>query len=219
MTLNHAPKAENELRDQDRFLIRQRVRLVGNQYEVYLPAPDGKSEGDLVAFVQQKLAALKEDIRFYGDADKQQELFRLKARQAFDPTASYRVTDPEGNLVGELSKDFKASLAQSKWHLRMSGGASAWARERSLPVALLRRTIGLIGLVPLLGALFDAVANLIPIPYHFDFYIGDRRIGGLERRYGLRDRYVLDLAGDVERSIDRRVALALAVSLDALQAR
>jgi uncharacterized protein YxjI len=210
---------QSRLPEQDRFLIRQRVRLVGNQYEIYLPGPDGRTEGDLVAFVQQKLAALKEDIRFYGDTDKQQELFRLKARQAFDPTARYKVTDPEGNLIGELAKDFKASLAQSKWHLYMPGGASAWARERSLPVALLRRAIGLVGLVPLLGAVVDLVANLIPIPYHFDFHIGDRRIGSLERRYGLRDRYVLDLSGDVERSIDRRVALALAVSMDALQAR
>jgi uncharacterized protein YxjI len=207
------------LAEQDRFLIRQRVRLVGNQYEIYLPGPDGRTEGDLVAFVQQKLAALKEDIRFYGDTDKRQELFRLKARQAFDPTARYKVTDPEGNPIGELAKDFKASLAQSKWHLYMPGGASAWARERSLPVALLRRAIGLVGLVPLLGALFDLLANLIPIPYHFDFYIGERQIGSLERRYGLRDRYVLDLADDVEHAIDRRVALALAVSMDALQAR
>jgi hypothetical protein len=77
-------------------------------------------------------------------------------------------------------------------------------------VALLRR---LIGLIP-----FELV-DLLPIPYHFDYFVGDERIGGLERILGVRDRYRLDVSGDAERTIDRRVALALAVGMDALQAR
>ena len=35
----------------------------------------------------------------------------------------------------------------------------------------------------------------------------------------IADRYTLDLSGDPERTLDRRLALALAVGLDALQAR
>ena len=61
--------------------------------------------------------------------------------------------------------------------------------------------------------------ELIPILYHFDFYRGDQPIGSLERRFGIRDRYVLDVSGDTERAIDRRLAIALAVAMDALQAR
>jgi hypothetical protein len=59
----------------------------------------------------------------------------------------------------------------------------------------------------------------VPIPYHFDYFMGDRRIGGLERILGLRDRYRLDVSGDADRVVDRRVVLALAVGMDALQAR
>ena len=41
--------------------------------------------------------------------------------------------------------------------------------------------------------------------------------GRMDRKFQLRDRYVLDLSGDTERRIDRRVAVALAIGLDALQ--
>ena len=61
--------------------------------------------------------------------------------------------------------------------------------------------------------------ELIPIRYHFDFFAGDRNVGSFERRFGIRDRYILDLSGDDERRIDRRVAIALAIAMDALQAR
>jgi uncharacterized protein YxjI len=201
------------LAEQDRFIIRQRLRLVGNQYEIFLPAPDGKKEGELVGFVQQKIAALKEDLRAYTGPDKAEELFRIKARQVFDPAARYKITDAEGNHIGELSKDFARSLARSTWRIYSPDGRElAWAHERSLLRALFRR---LIGLIPLVGELLE----LLPVRYHFDFFAGQEPIGSLERLFGLRDRYLLDLSGDERRLIDRRVALALAVGMDALQAR
>jgi hypothetical protein len=41
----------------------------------------------------------------------------------------------------------------------------------------------------------------------------------MDRKFKLRDQYVLDLSGDHDRRIDRRVAIALAIALDALQNR
>jgi uncharacterized protein YxjI len=202
--------------DVDRFTIRQRVRLVGNRYEVRAAGP-GDEEGELVAFVQQKTFALKEDLRFYADEAKTTELFRLKARQRFDPTARYKVTDAEGAEIGEIAKAFKRSLARSTWRVYAPGGQEemVWATERSLFRSLLRRLLSLAGLIPIVGE----VLELVPIRYHFDFFAGERAIGHFERLFGLRDRYVLDLAADVEHVLDRRVAIALAVAMDALQAR
>jgi uncharacterized protein YxjI len=200
----------------NRFTIRQRVQLVGNRYEVRIAGPDDE-EGDLAAFVQQKTFALKEDMRFYADEDKQRELFRLKARQRFDPRASYRVADADDSEIGELKKEFKRSLARSTWRVYTGGGGDEvmWATERSLVRSILRRLISLAGFIPIVG---DILA-LIPIRYHFDFFAGDEHVGSFERRFGLRDRYILDLSGDTERRIDRRVAIALAIAMDALQAR
>jgi hypothetical protein len=41
----------------------------------------------------------------------------------------------------------------------------------------------------------------------------------MERILGVRDRYRLDVSGDADHRLDRRVVLALAVGMDALQAR
>src|SRR5262245_45514147 len=190
--------------------------MVVNLYEVRVALP-GDEEGDLAAFVQQKTFALKEDLRFYADDDKQHELFRIKARQRFDPRARYRVTDADDVEIGELKKEFKRSLARSTWRVFAPGGETEllWATERSFVRSILRRLVNLAGFIPIVGD----VLELIPIRYHFDFFSGEEQVGSFERRFGIRDRYILDLAGDPERRIDRRVAIALAIAMDALQAR
>ena len=184
-----------------------------NQYEVSTLGADEKSAGEPVCFVEQKRMKLKEDLRAFTDDSKTAEAFRIKARQVWDPRARYDVTDASGQPVGQLQKVFGRSLVRSTWRLYdTSGNEVGWARERSLFVALFRR---LIGLVPFIGDF----ADWLPIPYHFDYFVGDESIGGLERILGVRDRYRLDVSGDGEHRIDRRMVLALAVGMDALQAR
>jgi uncharacterized protein YxjI len=197
----------------NKFFLSQRIRPMVNQYEVSTLGPDGKSAGEPVCFVEQKRMKLKEDLRAFTDDTKSAEVFRIKAQQVWDPRAKYDVTDAEGQQVGQLRKVFGKSLLRSTWGIYdAAGNEVASARERSLFVALFRR---LVGFVPYIGDL----ADWLPIPYHFDYFVGGRRIGGLERILGVRDRYRLDVSGDVERKIDRRVVLALAVGMDALQAR
>ncbi len=197
----------------DRFILRQRIRPVVNQYEFTLPGHDGVP-GEPVSFVEQKRFKFKEDIRFYADDSKTHELMRLKARQRFDPRARYDVTTTDGTKIGEIQKVFGESLMRSTYKLFDAGGAeTAKARERSLAVALIRR---LIGLVPFIGGFTDWV----PIPYHFDFLRGDDVLGTHNRTaWKLRDTYTIDLSGDPERTLDRRLILAIAVGMDALQAR
>ena len=61
--------------------------------------------------------------------------------------------------------------------------------------------------------------GLIPIPYNFDILAGGRPIGRMDRKFKLRDQYVLDLSGDPDKALDRRLAIALAIGLDTLQNR
>jgi hypothetical protein len=204
--------------DRDRFFIQQRFRLMINQYEVNGLGEDGRSPGDPVCFVEQKRMALKEDLRVFTDDTKSTEVFRFKARQVWDPRAVYSVTDPDGTPIGGLQKVFGKSLLRSTWRLLdPSGAVIGWAQERSFGVALFRR---LVGFVPYLGDF----ADWLPIRYHFDYHLGAEdgdgpQIGGLERLVSFRDRYVLDLSQDEYRSLDRRLCVALAVGMDALQAR
>jgi uncharacterized protein YxjI len=199
----------------DRFVLRQRIRPVINQYEISLAGADGES-GEPICFVEQARFKFKEDIRFYADDSKQVELMRLKARQRFDPRARYDVTDDRGGKIGEIQKVFGESLLRSTYRIYDASGAElATARERSMLVALVRR---LVGFIPYVGD----YADWLPIPYHFDFMRGEQVLGSHERRTGLlkfRDVYDIDMSPDTARSVDRRLVLAIAVGMDALQAR
>jgi uncharacterized protein YxjI len=199
--------------EHDLFLLRQRWAPVINRYEFTLPAPDG-APGQSVCFVEQKRFKFKEDIRFFTDDTKQVEAMRLKARQRFDPKARYDITDADGATIGELQKVFGASLLRSTYRLYDSSGEeTAKATEKSVAVALLRRLVGFIPFV-------DNFADWLPIPYHFVFKRGDRELATNTRQaWKFRDTYTIDLSGDPERTLDRRLVLATAVGMDALQAR
>jgi uncharacterized protein YxjI len=196
----------------DVFVLRQKIKLVINQYEFFLP--DGDGPGEPICFVEQKRFKFKEDIRFYLDAAKTTELLRIKARQRFDPRATYDITDETGNKIGEISKVFGKSLLRSTFRISDAGGQELFiSTEKSLGVALFRRAVGFIPYV-------ENVADWLPIPYHFVFKRGEEVIGENRRQIGkLRDIYTIDVSADNPRTIDRRLVLALAVGQDALQAR
>lgn len=197
----------------DVFLLRQPWTLVINRYVFSLPDAQG-NEGQRFAFVEQKRFKFKEDIRFFTDETKRVELLRIKARQRFDPAARYDVTGATGEKIGEIQKVFGKSLLRSTYRLfDPSGQQLCEATERNLAVALFRR---IVGFVPYL----DNVANWLPIPYHFVFTRGDQVLVHHTRRaWKLTDHYTIDCTPDAERTLDRRLVLAAAVGMDALQAR
>jgi hypothetical protein len=195
--------------DHDRFLVRQLIRPTVNLYEVYARTPGTDALGEPVAFVRQKRLALREDIRAFADDSEQEEVFRIKARSVVDIAGRYDVTEPDGGRLGALERLFRKSLLRSTWRVLDATDAELFvATERSVGVALGRR---IADLVP--------YGELLPIPYHFVFRSQERDLGGLTRVLGLRDQYELDLTGDAERTVDRRLAIALAIALDALQSR
>jgi hypothetical protein len=198
----------------DRFVLRQKLRMVINEYEFSLPGPDGESPGQVFCFVSQKRFKFKEDIRFYTNESKTTEVMRLEARQRFDPAARYDVTDSDGNPIGQIQKVFGKSLLRSTFTLYgAEGGEVATASEKNVVVAILRRVVHLIPWV-------ESFANWLPIPYHFVFRRGEQVLGRHRRHFGvLTDVYTIDLSGDPGRTLDRRLVLAVAVGMDALQAR
>lgn len=201
-----------EAMDQDRFVLRQRIKLVINQYEFSVPRPS--DDGEPICFVEQARFKFKEDIRFFRDDSKNTELMRILARQRFDPRARYDITLADGNKLGEIQKVFGKSLARSTYTIYGADGEEiCTARERSLPIALFRRAVGM---VPYIGDF----ADWLPIAYDFVFIRGDRQIGiNRRRRWKFRDVYDIDFSEDTERVLDRRLALAAIVGMDALQAR
>jgi uncharacterized protein YxjI len=190
------------LQRQNQFLIRQKITPIVNRYVVTTPAADG-SEGALAAFVEQKRMKLREEVTFFADEARTTPSFRFKARQILDVGATYDVTDAAGASVGSFRKDFGKSLLRSTWHLEQPP-LQAVGQERSPVVAVVRRVWEL------------AVDWPFPIRYHFDFTAGDKQVMSVDKTTTIRDRYRLEIA---EPQLDRRLAIAMAVALDALQSR
>jgi hypothetical protein len=197
--------------DYDRYLVDQVIRPVANLYRVTPLAIGETPAGSPIAYVRQKKLSIKEDIRFYGDESENDELFRLKARSVLDMGGSRYDVLVGDEPVGVLRHKFLESLYRSTWHI---GGPDerevGIARESSTAIGILRRAIDF---VPYVG-------GFVPIPYNFEIVVDGEVVGRMNRKFArVRDQYILDLSGDRDRRIDRRVAVALAVGLDALQNR
>lgn len=188
-----------QLQAQRQFYVRQRIRLMVNQYEVRAVAADG-SEGELLAFAQQKRLAFKEQVTLYTDDTKQQPVLGFKARQVIDLGATYDVLDASGAPIGLFRKHFAKSLLRSTWSVEQPGLGEAVGQERNVMVAVLRRFVD----------------SLSWLPYHFDFTIGGQPAFSVVKKWGLRDKYVVDVHHP---QLDRRLVIAMAVALDALQGR
>jgi uncharacterized protein YxjI len=189
-------------RAEDRFVVDQLIRPMANLYRI-------SAAGQPVAFVRQKKLAIKEDIRFFADESESEELFRIKARAVLELGGRYDVTAPDGESIGALEKVFGQSLLRSTWRVVSSDGQElAVVKERSQFWAIVRRVIDQV-----------PYGDFIPIVFHFTIDKDGTHLGDFTRRIGVRDTYDLDLSNDTARTIDRRLAIALGIALDALQSR
>lgn len=183
----------------------QKVTLMVNRYEVF--ADHGGEPGPLVAFVEQKRLAFKEQVTIYTDANKNQVLAGFRARKVIDLGSGYDVTDGAGQPIGLFRKDFGKSLTNSTWHLDQPGAPTATGSERNQGIAILRRLWSFLPFV-----------NDLPFPfrYHFDFARNGQPVFSVDKKTWVRDHYLIQIADPY---VDRRVVIAQAVAVDALQSR
>jgi uncharacterized protein YxjI len=201
--------ATDELQQHDRFRIDQLVRPIVNLYRV-TPLAAGEVPLPPVAFIRQKRMAFREDIRFFADEAETQELFRIKARRVIDIGGRYDVHDEAGQPIGVLEHQFRKSLLRSTWRiLSPQDEELAVAKEKNAFLAIARRVVD-----------FVPYGEWVPIPYDFVIHSDERELGHFTRKFlAVRDTYTLDLSGDGEKRVDRRLGVALGIGLDALQNR
>ena len=200
-----------ELESSNRFLIQQVFRPIANEYRISIPTPGSTDEGRPILYVKQKKLKIREDIRFRtsenGDAP---HAFMIKARTVFEFRGRHDVLDAEGNAIGLLEKAFGLSLLRSHWRVKDPQGNELFeAHEASWPIAIIRRVADF-------GP--DWLSLLAWLPFNFVLRRGGEQVGTYRRVLGkLRDRYVLEL--EPVFGADRRLVIAFAVALDALQDR
>ena len=188
-----------------RFHVAQKISPLQNVYRVH--ADVAGEPGPLIAFAKQKRLAFKEQFTLYRDEAATEPVLTITADRRLDVRSAMTVREPSGAVVGTLRKRGAASLLRSTWELEQPGLPVVVVEERSVAVAVLRRVWDLV-----------PVAGSVPVPwvFHFD---GRTPTGEVvlthTRLWGLRDRYVLE----VSPPYDQRLAIALAICLDALQSR
>ncbi|HET9674405.1 MAG TPA: hypothetical protein VFP31_06290 [Gaiellaceae bacterium] len=204
--------AIDELEHTDRFLVQQVFKPIANEYRISVPTPGDTQEGRPVLFVKQKKMKIKEDIRFRTtqDGDGPYE-FMIKSKSVFEFRGRHDVLDAEGNVIGQLEKDFTKSLLRSHWRVRdAQGNELVEAHEASWIIALIRR------FAELGPGWFDLLSYL---PFNFVLKRGGEEAGRYKRVLGaFRDKYVMELDDAVD-GVDRRLLIAFAIGLDALQDR
>jgi uncharacterized protein YxjI len=195
----------------NRFVVQQVFKPIANEYRISAPAA-GTDEGEPLLFVRQKRMKIREDIRFRLDPEADDHLFMIKSRTVFEFRGRHDVLDASGQEVGLLEKAFGKSLLRSHWYVRGPDGAELLeAHESNWIIALVRRFADL-------GP--DWLAPLEWLPFNFVLLRDGEQVGTYRRVLGkLRDRYVLELDAAGADGIDRRLVLAFAVALDALQDR
>jgi uncharacterized protein YxjI len=181
------------------YLLRRQAIALTGKFRFYDPA------GRMIMFSEQKMFRLREDIRVYSDESKTQEVLSIKARQIMDFSAAYDVVDAGLNQkVGALRRKGLRSILRDEWEvLDANDRVIGTLFEDSIGLAMLRRL--------LLGSL---------LPQNYDITVGESRVADLKQRFNpFRYEMDLDFTMDAGRLLDRRLGIAAAVLLAAVEGK
>jgi hypothetical protein len=157
-------------------------------------------------FVVSMSARPLRHVTVFRDDSRREVLLRVLQDQRIAVFArTYTVATATGLMLARLRKEYIHNVFRKRWYVETPAGQrTAMAIEDSIVLSLLRRV---------LGSLFGLLrTNFILV--HLDAGAGGAVFGEFNRKFTILDRYVLDLTGDPEQSLDRRVGLALGVMLD-----
>ncbi|HEX4979456.1 MAG TPA: hypothetical protein VFV35_05265 [Acidimicrobiales bacterium] len=181
------------------YTIRRKVlKLIGGAFTVFDPS------GGTVLYAEQKGFKLKEDIRLFSGPDMAEELVRIHARRVLDVSAVYDVIDSATDSpIGALQRRGMRSIVQDEWWILGAGDAQVGTiAEDSLALALVRRL----------------VLNLIP--QNFTITLQGVEVAQLRQRINpFIFKIDLDLSRDPEGRLDRRLAIAAAILMAAIEGR
>ena len=70
-----------------------------------------------IAYIKQKLFKLKEDVTVFQDNTMTNELYKIKANQWLDWSASYAMTDASGESIGRIARKGGRSLFKAQYEI------------------------------------------------------------------------------------------------------
>jgi uncharacterized protein YxjI len=182
----------------NQYLLKRQVFALAGKFRFYDPS------GKLVLFSEQKMFKMREDIRVFSDESKTQEVLMIKARQIMDFSAAYDVVDSAtGQKLGALRRKGLASLLRDEWEVLDVGDMVVGKLfEDSMALALVRRFL----------------TNLVP--QNYDITMGTDRVADLKQAFNpFAYQLTVDFSMDMNQRLDRRVGIAAAILLAAIEGR
>jgi hypothetical protein len=193
----------NDLFRADKYLIRRQIfKLLGAAFNIY------DSFGNLAFYAKMKAFKLKEDIRLYTDEKMETEALTIKCRQILDFSGIYDVIDAaSGEKVGALRRKGMKSIVRDEWIiLDAADNEIGLIQEDSALMAALRRISSMV------------FANLIPQSFHCQ--VNGNTVCSFKQHFNpFVFKMDVDFSSDLNRTFDRRLGLAAAVLLCAIEGR
>jgi hypothetical protein len=181
------------------YVIRRKIfKLFGAAFHIYDPS------GTVAFYSKQKAFKLKEDIRLYSGEDMRAELLFIQARRIIDFSAAYDVIDSTVNMkVGVLKRKGMKSLVKDEWIIMDAEDREiGFIKEDSMTLALIRRFL----------------TNLIPQTYYGE--VKGERVCVFQQNFNpFVMKINLDYSMDYKQLLDRRLGIAGAVLLCAIEGR
>ncbi|MAT13329.1 MAG: hypothetical protein CMM02_20205 [Rhodopirellula sp.] len=194
----------NPVYHQNQYLIRRKFfKIFGASFHIY------DMDGNLAFFSKQKAFKLKEDIRVFGDQAMTSELLCIKARGVIDLGMTYDVIDSTTQqVIGSLRRKGLKSIIRDSWVINdVNDQEFGTIQEESGALAILRRFLG--------GPIVQMLA-----PQKYNGYIGDVPVLEFtQNRNPFVQKIQLDYGPDVNSLLDRRLGIAAAALLCAVEGR
>ncbi len=183
------------------LLQKQFWKMLGAAFRIYDP------NGNLAFYSKQKAFKLKEDIRVFTNESMTHEILNIKARKILDFSAAYDVTDSlTGQKVGTLRRKGFRSMIQDEWQILDAYDREMGViKEDSTILAVIRRFI-------------EYAALLIPQKFHGT--IGNAPVLTFQQNFNpFLAKIDLDFSPDVHNLLDRRLGIAAAILLCAIEGK
>lgn len=188
---------------QPQYIVRRKIfKLLGGAFHVY-----DLSQQQVYAYSKMKAFKLKEDIRLYTGEDMSAELLTIKARQMIDIGATYDVVDPRlGQKVGALRRKGLKSLVRDEWLiLDAQDREIGTIQEDSTALAIIRRLVD--------------IASMF-LPQKYVVTMQGQHVATFQQNFNpFVYKLVVDLVPDRGGIFDRRLALASAVLMAAVEGK
>lgn len=181
------------------YLVRRKIfKLFGAAFHIYDP------NGRVAFYSKQKAFKLKEDIRLFTGEDMREEVLTIQARNIIDFSAAYDVLDPHINeKVGVLKRKGMKSLLKDEWiFMNAEEREIGSIKEDNVALALLRRFL----------------TNLVPQKYYGE--VNGIQVCQFKQNFNpFVMKINLDFSMDTQGLLDRRLAIAGAVLLCAIEGK